>query len=119
MGEAARGAFLHGIHLGMLASVVVLLLGAMLALRYLPARAADGALGADEGWEYPAVIDLATGTIQYDHYEGRWGDPQHLAGFVQSYSVEKAKLEAQKRGHIVSEQALADGSILVQIRESF
>lgn len=81
--------------------------------------AATGLLVQFPGWQYPAVIDLATGTIQYDNFEGRWGDQRHLDGFVQRYTVEKAKLEAQKRGHSVSEQALADGSILVQIRESF
>jgi hypothetical protein len=80
---------------------------------------ATGQLVQFPGWQYPAVIDLATGTIQYDNFEGRWGEQQHLDRFVQRYAVEKTKLEAKKRGHIVSEQALSDGSILVQIRESF
>jgi hypothetical protein len=47
-----------------------------------------------------------------------WGDPVHLAKFIQIYSVEKAKLEARKRGYQVSEQALQDGSIKVQIIEA-
>lgn len=81
--------------------------------------AATGLLVQFPGWQYLAVIDLATGTIQYDNFQGRWGDQQHLDRFVQRYSVEKAKLEAYKRGHIVSEQELADGSILVRIQESF
>lgn len=80
---------------------------------------ATGLLVQFPGWQYPAVIDTATGTIQYDNFEGHWGDQQQLDRFVQRYSAEKAKLEAQKRGHMVSEQTLADGSILVQIRESF
>jgi hypothetical protein len=39
--------------------------------------------------------------------------------FLEVYSavVEKAKLEARKRGCAVSEQALADGSIKLQIVE--
>jgi hypothetical protein len=39
--------------------------------------------------------------------------------FLEVYSVafEKAKLEARKQGYAVSEQALADGSIRVQIVE--
>lgn len=81
--------------------------------------AVSGLLLQFPGWQYPAVVDTATGTIQYDNFEGHWGDQQQLHRFVQRYSVEKAKLEAQKRGHLVSEQTLGDGSILVQIRESF
>jgi len=80
---------------------------------------ATGLLVQLPGWQYPTVIDTATGTIHYDNFEGHWGDQQQLDRFVQRYSVEKTKLEAQQRGHSVSEQALADGSILVQIRESF
>jgi hypothetical protein len=33
--------------------------------------------------------------------------------------TEKAKLEARKKGLFVSEQVIQDGSILVQIRETF
>ena len=29
-------------------------------------------------WRYPVVCEVTTGQIRYDHYEGRWGDPQHL-----------------------------------------
>jgi hypothetical protein len=71
------------------------------------------------GWQYPVVIDTLTGVVRYDNFNGHWGDQQHLDRFVQRYTVEKAKLEAHKRGHIVSEQALSDGSIRVQIQESF
>jgi hypothetical protein len=34
---------------------------------------------------------------------------------VQQYAVEKARIEAQKRGHSVVEQALADGSIRLTV----
>ncbi|MFO1004638.1 MAG: DUF1257 domain-containing protein [Planctomycetaceae bacterium] len=67
------------------------------------------------GWRYPVVCDVAVGTIAYDNYEGRWGDPQQLDGFLQSYSVEKARVEARLRGHTVTEQSLADGSIKLTI----
>ena len=69
------------------------------------------------GWEYPAVIDTATGTVHFDNFEGRWGDQAHLDRFRQLYEVEKAKLEARPRGYPVSEQTLQDGSIEVQIVE--
>lgn len=69
------------------------------------------------GWEYPAVIDTTTGTVKYDNFEGHWGDQAHLDKFLQLYAVEKAKLEARRRGHSVNEQVLQDGSIKLQIIE--
>lgn len=69
------------------------------------------------GWEYPVVIDTQTGTAQFDNFGGRWGEQQHLDRFLQAYAVEKAKLEARKKGYQVSEQALQGGNIKVQIIE--
>ncbi len=68
------------------------------------------------GWTYPAVVDVNTGRVDFDNFGGRWGDPIHLTKFLQSYAVEKAKIEARKNGHSVSEQALADGSIKLTIQ---
>jgi hypothetical protein len=68
------------------------------------------------GWLYPVVCDCGTGELRYDNFEGRWGDPRHLDRFLQRYAVEKASIEARKRGHAVAEQALADGSIRLTIR---
>ena len=69
------------------------------------------------GWQYPVVVDIAEGSIKYDNYEGRWGNQQHLDKFLQMYAAEKTKLEANKRGYTVSEHALQDGSIRLQIVE--
>lgn len=80
---------------------------------------ATGLLVQLPGWQYPAVIDTPTGTIKYDNFEGRWGDRSHLDRLLQMYAVEKAKLEARKKGLFVSEQVIRDGSIVVQIREAF
>ena len=66
-------------------------------------------------WAYPAVVDTATGQVRFDNYEGAWGDQKHLDAFLQSYAVEKAKLEARKRGHSVFEQPLPDGSVKLTI----
>ena len=66
-------------------------------------------------WQYPVVCNTATGELRYDNYGGAWGQPCHLDQFLQAYAVEKAKLEARRQGHSVSEQQLADGSIRVQI----
>jgi hypothetical protein len=69
------------------------------------------------GWKYPAVIDTLTGVVRFDNFSGYWGDQEYLDKFQQAYGVEKAKLEARKKGYQVSEQALQDGSIRVQIVE--
>jgi hypothetical protein len=70
------------------------------------------------GWQYPVVIDALTGTLRYDNFGGHWGDQVHLDRFLQAYAVEKAKLEARKKGYAVAEQALGDGSIKLQIIEA-
>jgi hypothetical protein len=62
-------------------------------------------------WRYPAVCDTDAGAVHYDNFGGRWGAQRDLDQLIQSYAVEKTKLEARKRGHTVTEQALADGSI--------
>jgi hypothetical protein len=69
------------------------------------------------GWDYPAVIDTLTGTIRYDNFGGHWGDQRELDRFLQAYAVEKAKLEARKKGYQISEQTLETGSIRLQIIE--
>jgi hypothetical protein len=43
------------------------------------------------------------------------GRQEHLDRFLQRYALEKAYIEARKRGHSVVEQALADGSIKLTI----
>ena len=68
------------------------------------------------GWSYPVVANLATGQLQYDNYQGHWGEQKHLNSFLQAYAVEKARIEARKKGHAVSETRLHDGSIRVTIR---
>jgi hypothetical protein len=78
---------------------------------------ASGLLLRLPGWQFPAVIDSGSGVVQYDNYEGAWGEQAHLDRFLQAYAVEKAKLEARKKGYQVNEQALGDGRIRVQIVE--
>ncbi len=68
------------------------------------------------GWSYPVVCDLQTGQLQYDNYGGTWGRQAELNRFLQGYTVEKAKIEARKKGHMCSETRLEDGSIKVTIR---
>lgn len=77
---------------------------------------ASGLLIKLPDWLYPAVVDIASGQVRYDNYEGRWGDPKHLDRFMQAYAIEKAKIEARKRGHTVYERPLPDGSIKLTIQ---
>ena len=78
---------------------------------------ATGVLVHLPGWHYPAVIDTLTGSVRFDNFEGRWGNQAELQRFMQIYAVEKAKLEARRRGYRVSEQSLENGSIKLQIIE--
>jgi hypothetical protein len=67
-------------------------------------------------WNYPVVCELASGSLKFDNFGGNWGNPQELDRFLQAYACEKAKLEARKQGHSVTEQPLADGSIKLTIQ---
>jgi hypothetical protein len=66
-------------------------------------------------WRYPVVCDTDNGRIQFDNFEGRWGEKRELDRLIQAYACEKAKLEARRHGHSVNEQSLADGSIKLTI----
>jgi hypothetical protein len=67
-------------------------------------------------WQYPVVCNLQTGQVSYDNYNGHWGEQKHLNSFLQGYAVEKAKIEARRKGHTCSETRLEDGSIRVTVR---
>jgi hypothetical protein len=66
-------------------------------------------------WHYPVVFNVDTGEAKFDNYGGAWGDQKELNRFLQAYAVEKARIEARKKGHSVTEQNLADGSIKLSI----
>jgi hypothetical protein len=68
------------------------------------------------GWMYPVVADLASGELRYDNFNGKWGTDSRLHEFLQTYAVCRATIEARRRGHSVTEQKLADGSIKLTIQ---
>ena len=68
------------------------------------------------GWVYPVVADLARGNLHYDNFGGKWGSDDRLQKFLQSYAVERTHIEARKKGHLCTEQTLADGSIKLTIQ---
>lgn len=67
-------------------------------------------------WKYPLVCDVGSGQLHMDTFNGAWGDPSQLDRFMQAYAVEKARIEARKKGHTVVEQPLADGSVKLIIQ---
>lgn len=77
---------------------------------------ASGLLVQLPGWNYPLVVDAAAGEVKFDNYGGRWGSQSELDRLLQAYAVEKAKIEARRAGHGVTEQAQADGSIKLTIQ---
>lgn len=66
-------------------------------------------------WRYPLICNTASGDLRYDNFNGSWGNQIQLDLFLQSYAVERAKIEVRRRGYSVTEQALADGSIKLTI----
>jgi hypothetical protein len=66
-------------------------------------------------WRYPVVCDVNTGRVEFDNYEGQWGDRARLDQFLQAYAVERATVEARRNGHTVTEQPLVDGAIKLTI----
>ena len=67
------------------------------------------------GWRYPAVIDTGAAQIRYDNYNGTWGRRCELDRLLQAYAVEKARIEARKAGHSITEQTLPNGAIKLTI----
>ena len=77
---------------------------------------AGGLLVELPGWKYPLVCDTDSGTMRFDNFGGRWGAQQELDRFLQAYAIEKAKLEARRSGHTVTEQPLQDGSVRLTVQ---
>ena len=67
------------------------------------------------GWRYPVVCNLLTGELRFDNYNGHWGPQAELHKFLQAYAVEKAKIEARKKGRLAYETPMEDGSIRVTV----
>ena len=61
-------------------------------------------------WRYPVVFDLEGG-VKFDDFGGRWGQRRHLEALLQSYAVEKTRIEARRAGHAIRETELPGGRI--------
>lgn len=67
-------------------------------------------------WRYPVVCDIEEKQLRFDNYGGKWGEQAQLDRFLQAYAVEMAKLAARRKGHVCTEQPLADGSIKLTVQ---
>jgi len=77
---------------------------------------AEGLIVQLPDWRYPVVVDTASRQIHYDNFNQQWGKQCELDRLLQAYGVEKAKLEARRTGHTVTETPLQDGSIKLTIQ---
>ena len=66
-------------------------------------------------WKYPVVANTETGQLRFDNYQGRWGNQKELDQLLQMYSVERAKIEARRKGHSITEQKLDNGAIKLTV----
>jgi hypothetical protein len=66
-------------------------------------------------WKYPAVFDTGSGEAKFDNDNGHWGDQKQLDRFLQIYAAEATKVEARRKGHSLTEQTLANGSITLTV----
>jgi len=80
-------------------------------------QTAEGLLVQLPGWKYPLAINTESGEVQHDNFQGHWGDDSRLHEFLQSYAIEKVRIESRKKGYVLTEQQLADGSVKLQIQE--
>ena len=68
-----------------------------------------------EGWKYPVVVKN-DGKIAYDNYGGSWGKQSELGKLTAHYGIEKAKIEARKKGYSVIEGRNVKGDLTLKIR---
>ena len=80
-------------------------------------QTAEGLMIQLPGWMFKAAIDITTGEVRHDNFGGHWGDAKELDRFLQTYAVEKTRLEARTKGYVIQEQQLADGSIKLTLQE--
>ena len=69
-------------------------------------------------WRYPIGIDIKTGTIHFDNYNGHWGNIDQLDDFVQEYNLQLAEQESQDlllEGWQTERVKQANGDIQIQL----
>ena len=67
-----------------------------------------------DGWRYPIVI-RKDGTIKADNFNGSWGKEEKLRELQAVYGLEKAKIEANRKGYQTTESLDKDGNFKLTI----
>jgi hypothetical protein len=70
------------------------------------------------GWRFPIVIQ-EDGSIQYDNFNGNWGDQTTLDAFLADYSAECLREAALARGESFTETVDAETGDLVMRIETY
>ena len=65
-------------------------------------------------WRYPVVIQK-DGSLKFDNYNGRWGDPKYLHRILQAYSRNVVTKQAQRMGMTTRAQVGKDGSLVMTL----
>ena len=65
------------------------------------------------GWYKHILVDLETGTVHQDNYNGHWGKIEELDKFTQRCSVEAAKTEIEAQGYYCEETVNEKGEIVL------
>lgn len=63
------------------------------------------------GWNYPCVVDAATGEVHYDNYGGAWGDVAQLEKLKAEYSAAVVEQRANVQGW--QTERTGDGGVIV------
>jgi len=72
------------------------------------------------GWNYPVVVNTATGEVHFDNYAGRWGDSKQLDKLLQEYAVavvEEQTYQLTLQGWTVERQTLANGDVQIVLSQ--
>jgi hypothetical protein len=65
-------------------------------------------------WRYRVALNLETGELKYDNYEGIWGQVRELDSLVQAYNESVVREETQDlltQGYTLTEQVLPNGDL--------
>ena len=65
-------------------------------------------------WRYPVVIQK-DGSLKFDNYNGKWGDPKYLHRILQTYSRKVVMKQAQRMGMTARAQVGKDGSLVMTL----
>lgn len=67
------------------------------------------------GWKYPLVVQK-DGKLKMDNYNGSWGKQERLTELQAHYGLEKAKIEAMRKGYMTTESRDKDGNLKLTIQ---